>query len=254
MTNINLLNDITQKTQGPKRSKSLFKRLFMGGGKPKSAPPNPQSKKPSSNKPQPKAKQTSVLTPLLLFILPLTGCFYLETLLQEIMNDSVSQLSQRLEKEAQQFNDIYQAPPDVTMWENRYEVLQQAAGALAQVQPLDIQMSIEYLRQMTTSLPKEAWIKQVVVGYNINNGTHQVDIEGYAFTSETVLLFLAQLKTQPLFEHVELKFSRPTTENGIQEHRFHVIAKSSHNNINALDVFHRSWLYNKLYPLVWRMP
>jgi Tfp pilus assembly protein PilN len=252
MTNINLLNDITQKTRAPKQSKSLFKRFFSGKNSvPKKSPAEPaqaDNKKASEKK----KKQPSGLIPILLFILPLIGCLYAETYIQEIMNKAIQKMSQKIEAEAETFNSSYESPPNVEKWQHRHEALQNAVDVLSTYHPLDIQLSIEYFRQMTSALPKAAWINNIMIKFNPEDGSHHVDIKGYAFTSETVLLFLTQLKTQPLFNQVELKFSKPTQIHGIEEHEFHVVSKSTRSDINALGVYNHSWLYNRLYPLVWR--
>lgn len=246
MTNVNLLHDITQKNSGAQRPKSLFKRWLGFGTKPKKNVPSPPPTTP--HKPMPKAvtkgAQPSRLRALLLLVLPLVGCILLQGMLEDWLDESAQKMAQRLEMEAAQFEMTYKTPPSVDSWQKRLRVLSNTNQVLEQASSLDIQMSLEYIRQMTDSLPQEAWVKRVTITRNIPNNTHQVEIEGYAFTSETVLLFLAQLKEKPLFDKVELKFSEPTTENGIQEHRFRMTSINTAIDIQAWDVSQSSWLYN----------
>lgn len=238
MTKINLLKNIGKSKKGG--GKGLFGLFGRKGGEPvsgeKKGAPAPKIRRPSST-----------VRALLFFLLPVIACVSLESLLEDEMKKALEQIASKLVVEEKKFLSEWGEVPPLETWEEAHQSISKARKALSKYRSIDIQTTREYIQQMTEALPQEAWIKRFSFKRDLKGAKHNVEIEGYAFTSETVLLFLSKLKDMPLYRDIVLKFSEPTLENGIQEHRFFMLSTiQAQLFFNANDFKTLSWGYNNI--------
>jgi Tfp pilus assembly protein PilN len=213
MANINLLNDL----KSPKTARKQGWLAKLWGSSPKSEKP---SKTPKVHRPLPK------MVALALFLLPILGLVWVDQMLQEEMQSAVQKIAHKLQSEEKKFETEWQSPPDIDAWKKKIETIQLGMAELSRASSLSVQVATEYMDQLSKTLPSDVWIKQFSVYQSPGTTSPQFEIEGYAFTSETVLFFLNSLKDQHLFRSAWLSASEPTQENGLQEHKFLFRSKS----------------------------
>ncbi len=219
MSDINLLNDITN-TNSKKSRKSLFGGLFSSSNK--------DPKKPKKSSPK--------LRSLIYFFIPLIACIALEGMFEEWALEATQKLTRTLsQKQKQLTKNNDRTPTSASPMKSDSHAVQQLtriapeswiklkdalSSDLRMLAPynskVDPLRSKNYLQQMSQALPKEVWVKR----FSIQTQKPLISVEGYAFTSESVLLFLSNLKKQSLFQGIDLSFSKPTRDHGLLEHHF----------------------------------
>jgi len=245
MTNINLLKDKSKDNKNPKKGKGLLSFLR----KKSEASADPKDKK----EPEVKIRMPiSKPRAFLIFIVPIFACILLESFLQDEMKGAFQKLTQKLDEEKSKFHSLWKGAPPLGKWQTRHQRLLSARETLSSFAPMEIRSARECIQQMSDALPPEVWIKRFSIHQNVEKQLKIVEVEGFAFTSETVLFFLSKLRDKPFFRNATLKYSEPTIENGIQEHRFLM-----HSNISQklFDVFNTApWRYNKQRGWKYRIP
>lgn len=235
MTNINLLKD----NKNPKKGKGLLNLLRKKSNKSEAPIDQKDKKEPEVKIRKPISKPRAFL----IFLLPILACVLLENFMQEEMLGAFQKLTQKLDEEKSKFQSMWKEAPPLGKWQTRHQNLLSARETLSSFAPMEIRSARECIQQMSDALPPEVWIKRFSIHQNVEKQLKIVEVEGFAFTSETVLFFLSKLKDKPFFRNVTLKYSEPTLENGIQEHRFLMNSSVSQKLFDAFNT--APWRYNK---------